>query len=234
MKTKHKAKSNKNWKVLKGSPEEVSEQLEDYIEDVNEEKKSKKKDKRAKNGKPKKKATKVSEPETIPTFRTTNPYGANQFLLDPRQLKCWEFYVDIKNEETFSNAYRSALKAGYTEQTSLRITDENWFTEKLRRHNLYSKGVKVLDETLDTDHIEKKVGAFGYIVDPVKKTYVYGVNPAILGIKNKAAMFVTERLGKDDGFSTRNELTGKDGKDLPIPILGGLPEAKIEKVNNSD
>lgn len=28
-----------------------------------------------------------------------------------------------------------------------------------------------------------------------------------------------ERKGKDDGFSNRTELTGKDGKDLPTPIM---------------
>lgn len=44
----------------------------------------------------------------------TNPNGANQYLIDPRQKKCWDLYVNPKSE-TFGNALQSALKAGYTE-----------------------------------------------------------------------------------------------------------------------
>jgi len=39
-------------------------------------------------------------------------------------------------------------------------------------------------------------------------------------VRQKASMFVAETLGKDKGYSKRNELTGADGKDLPTPILG--------------
>lgn len=183
-----------------------------------------------------KRATRATEPKVLPTFLRpeTNPNGANQWLLDPRQLKTWEYYVNIKDKSTFGNAYRSAVKAGYTEKTSAQITTQTWFLEKLRKSNLYNKGVKVLDEVMQTEHIVKKIGMFGPIIDPIKKEYVYEVDTAILKLKNQAAMFVTERLGKDDGFSTRNELTGKDGKDLPIPILGGLTTEEVEKVNQSE
>lgn len=53
----------------------------------------------------------------------TNPNGANQYLLDPRQIKCWEYYTNPKSE-TFSNAYQSAIRAGYENTTSLHITKE--------------------------------------------------------------------------------------------------------------
>lgn len=39
--------------------------------------------------------------------------------------------------------------------------------------------------------------------------------------KVRSPEWLLERVLKED-FSQRNELTGKDGKDLPAPILGGL------------
>ena len=80
----------------------------------------------------------------------TNPNGSNQYLLDPRQKTCWDFYTSPKSE-TFSNATQSAIKAGYTENTAHQITTEKWFNERVRRMNLMGKAEKVLDSTLDYD-----------------------------------------------------------------------------------
>jgi hypothetical protein len=40
------------------------------------------------------------------------------------------------------------------------------------------------------------------------------VNTKILSIKQKEAEFLRETLGKDEGYTKRNELTGKDGEPL--------------------
>ena len=127
----------------------------------------------------------------------TNPNGANQYMLDPRQKLCWESYIDPKSE-TFGNAYRSAIKAGYAETSAVCITAEPWFQEKTRRLNMLSKAEKVLDEMLD---LKSK-------------------NPSVLKVKQDTAKFIAERRGKDEGYSHRTELTGKDG--APIPILGNV------------
>ena len=60
----------------------------------------------------------------------SNPNKANQYQLDPRQKMCWDLYID-PNSPTFGNAYRSALQAGYEENTAAVITTLNWFKEKL-------------------------------------------------------------------------------------------------------
>lgn len=150
----------------------------------------------------------------------TNPNGANQYLLDPRQKKCWDLYVNPKSK-TFGNAYQSAVEAGYTDTTSARITTEQWFLEKIRRMNMLSKAEKVLDETLEIDPMQPAVGAFGPIYDKKTKKRVFEMNAHVLKVKQDTAKFVAERLGKNDGYSSRNELTGADGKDLPTPIYGG-------------
>jgi len=138
----------------------------------------------------------------------TNPNGANQYQLDPRQKMCWDFYINPKSE-TFSNAYKSALKAGYEESTALQITTEKWFTERVRRNNMLSKAEKVLDEMLEMPIEVLEWEGRGEEAEQIVVT-----NPALVKVKQDTAKFVAERLGKDDGYSTRNEVTGKDGERL--------------------
>lgn len=135
----------------------------------------------------------------------TNPYGANQYTMDPRQLACWKYYTDPKSE-TFGNATQSAIRAGYTDGTADRITHENWFKGKLRRLQLLDKAEKVLEETLDLDTLD----------EDGKK------DKGLHALKLDAAKFIAKTQGKNEGYSERQELTGKDGAPLPTPILGGL------------
>lgn len=144
--------------------------------------------------------------------KQTNPNGANQYLLDPRQNLCWSYFVDPKSK-TFSNAYASAVKAGYEKITAKQITTEKWFSERVRRLNLLSKAEKVLDETLDLSE-EVVIYEGGEPVGTRK-------DAALLKIKQDTAKFVAERLGKDEGYSSRVEQTGKDGRDL-------IPDAELK------
>jgi len=136
-----------------------------------------------------------------------NPNGANGSTSDPREKVMWDFYVESLINGG-GNAYESAIKAGYEESSAKNITLRGWFKERvdgLRRKEMLSKAEKVLDKTLtyETEDAEGKV-----------KT-------DLLRIQTDVAKHITETLGKNDGFSKRNELTGKDGKDLPTPIYGG-------------
>lgn len=129
----------------------------------------------------------------------TNPNGSNQYNLDPRQKLCWEMYINPKSE-TFGNAKQSALKAGYAEDSANQITVTTWFLEKTRRLNMLSKGEKVLDETLSYVAINKEGK----------------IDVGVARIKLDAAKHVTSTLGKDEGYSTRTEQTGKDGGAIEI------------------
>lgn len=136
----------------------------------------------------------------------TNPNGANQYQLDPRQKLCWEFYIDPKSQ-TFGNAYKSALKAGYQNASSQQITDEPWFIEKVKTLNMLDKAEKNLNEFLEIE--DKKGERFRVKADITK--------------------FVAERVGKAR-YSTRQEMTGAEGKDLTIQIS----EAIAKKNNLED
>lgn len=187
----------------------------------------------------------------------SNPNGSNQYHLDPRQKLCWELYVNPKSE-TFGSARASAIKAGYTEETANQITVANWFLVKSRRSTLFEKAEKVLEdmltmpvETADIrgyssnrgrnrnrrDGDEEDIGEDEY--EPV---LVVKTEPALVKIKQDTAKFVAERLGKNDGYSTRTELTGADGgavevnmeqkkkaSDLLDELLGVTGEDEIEK-----
>lgn len=129
--------------------------------------------------------------------KPTNPNGSNQYHMDPRQLACWKYYTDPKSE-TFGNGKQSALKAGYEEGTAHQITVANWFVAKLRRLKLLDKAEKVLEETLDLDTL----GEDG------KK------DKGLHALKLDAAKFIAKTQGKNEGYSERQELTGKDGSPL--------------------
>jgi len=156
----------------------------------------------------KKTINKKTKKEVIP-----NPNGANQYFLDPRQKMCWELYIDPKSK-TFGNATQSAIKAGYEPDYADQITTVEWFKGKVRRLNMLNKAEKVLDEVLETNHVVKKIGAFGPVRDPETKEFIFEPDPSLLKIKQDTAKFLAERLGKDEGYSSRSELTGKNGEKL--------------------
>ena len=127
----------------------------------------------------------------------TNPNGANQYQMDPRQKLCWDSYIDPRSE-TFGNGMQSAIKAGYEEAYANQITTIDWFKDKLRRLNMLTKAENVLDKTLSYDAMDDKGRIDG----------------GLLRIQTDVAKFVAGTLGKDNGYSSRTEQTGRDGKDL--------------------
>jgi hypothetical protein len=142
--------------------------------------------------------------------KPSNPNNANQYQLDPRQKLCWDYYIDPRSE-TFGNATQSAIKAGYEKATANQITTFDWFIEKRRRLNMLVKAEKVLEETLEMDDM------IDIVIDgvPIGKKR----EPALTKIKQDTAKFLASTQGKNEGYSTRSELTGADGKELPTPII---------------
>lgn len=118
-------------------------------------------------------------------------------ILDIRQHKCWANYVNPKSP-TFANGYKSALKAGYTHDYARTITVQKFFKNKLRRLALLNKAERVLDDTLDSEHMDSKGK----------------IDAAILRVKNDSAKFIAKTLGKEEGYTERQEVTGKDGEGI--------------------
>jgi hypothetical protein len=131
-----------------------------------------------------------------------NPNGANQYQMDPRQKLCWESYINPRSE-TFGNATQSAIKAGYEPDYADQMTTVEWFKGKVRRLNMLGKAEKVLDETLDYIAVNEEGK----------------VDAAVGRLKLDAAKVIATTLGKDEGYSTRSEVTGANGEALTINLV---------------
>lgn len=126
--------------------------------------------------------------------------------LDPRQKLCWGYYMD-QSSETFSNAYRSALKAGFSHYYSRTITNRPWFEDKMRRSHLLTKSEKVTNKILEMETIDEN-----------------GKPKAdVLRVQADVAKHVQKTLGKDEGYSERTENIG------PANNIVFLPQELITK-----
>jgi hypothetical protein len=118
-------------------------------------------------------------------------------ILSPRQKEFWTLYNNKDNPKTYSNAYQSAIKAGYNDWYAQSIVRRlpKWMAEKVRtdfRQQLLDKAETVLKESLS-----------------YKEKY----------IKVDVAKFIARTQGKHSGYSERHEITGLDGKDLTLNIV---------------
>lgn len=139
----------------------------------------------------------------MPKKKKTNPNGANQHKPDPRQSLFLALYLDPKSE-TFSNAFQSALKAGYEKEYAVVLTGQMpaWLSEKLKDNQLIAQAEKNLKEFTEMD--PGRDSRWGKIKADISK-------------------FVVERLNKEK-WAHRHELTGPKGE----PLMAEK-KAKIKK-----
>lgn len=150
----------------------------------------------------------------------TNPNGANQTTSDPREQICWDFYVESITKGQV-NAYESAIKAGYEESSAKNITLRGWFKERLEdleRKDMLSKAEKKLAKTL-TYEVEKDGE----------------IRTDLLRIQTDVAKHITNTLGKNVGYSTKQELTGENGNPIQFKLVkyednGDTTQISSEKI----
>jgi hypothetical protein len=116
---------------------------------------------------------------------------------NPKALLFASFYL-TPSSKTFMNVYQSGLQAGYSDLYSRNITVQQpkWWkelmeTSEYKRARMLNAAEQALEQAV-TDQSKDK--------DDKK-------------IKHDAAKFISERLGKEH-YSTRQELTGADGRRL--------------------
>lgn len=124
--------------------------------------------------------------------------------LTPQQQAFLANYLDPKSD-TWSNAYQSAIKAGYAEEYAKNMTGQmpNWLSENINDTSLLQTALNNLNEFLTTS------------------------DERIQNIKWDATKTVLKGLAKSK-FSERTEHTGKDGDDLAIKIIN------VQKTNGSN
>lgn len=131
----------------------------------------------------------MAEKEESKSGKFTNQYTDP----DPRQALFLSYYLDRKSA-TFSNAYRSALKAGYSEEYSSCILnkDTDWLAESVRDEKLIKLADRNLEELLIQDEDKK--------------------------VKADLTKFVKSRLQKEK-WSERSELSGPNGEGLTLNVI---------------
>ena len=145
----------------------------------------------------------------------TNPNGANQHKIDPRQALCWSLYID-PNSETFGEITKSAIKAGYSPKSARLTSGTKWFMTLYAKLNRIKKAEQVLDETLDLDTMNtgttKKGDTFDYI------------DSGIVRAKTDVAKFILEKTNKE--YQPRKELDITSQGDKVVGITYVIPTDK--------
>lgn len=130
------------------------------------------------------KSPRIGESTKVSSF----PYQRSQTI---RQTYFWSSYIN-KDLETFGNAYKSAIVAGYTDESARNITTKVWYKNGESFHlELLNKAEKVLLECLDMDITEE-------VLYRGKKTGEFKINPELARIRLETAKFVLVTLGKND------------------------------------
>ncbi len=130
-------------------------------------------------------------------------------LLTPQQELFLSSYTNPKSD-TFGNAKQSAIKANYSESYADNIMDfmPEWLWENMGDMQRLRKAEKNLTEVQNLN-----------VIDEQGK-----VDTNLLDKRIKVDLFIAERLGKHK-YSTRQELTGENGKPLQVIIPKEVAEA---------
>jgi hypothetical protein len=148
----------------------------------------------------------------MPNDKSVKPSYKKEAVESPKQLRFLKLYNDPKSK-TFGNAAGSARAAGFGKNYSRAITYKmpGWLQEaKERRIKMLVKAEKVLEDTL-TMNTKVNIFSGAQIIDTRKDS-------GLEKIKQDSAKFIAERVGKDY-YSTRSELTGKEGGPVEIRKL---------------
>lgn len=147
----------------------------------------------------------------------TNPNKANQWRPDPRQSLFLQNYLN-PDSETFSNALRSALKAGYEKSYAENITARlpTWLSDTVGYEYMLKKAESNLKEFLEMDTVNQIPTKSGNVA-----TYD---DPKLKKIKADISTFVAERIGKSQWSQKyEHKITGAIGI---VALVGQLEENK--------
>lgn len=125
-------------------------------------------------------------------------------ILTPQQEKFLAAYTD-PSSKTYSNAYKSALEAGYSEEYSQNITGQlpDWLSEAISDTKLLRKAEKRLNQILDLEPVTEDGKTDNYLI----------------ANQMKAVTLVAKGLGKNK-YSERTEQTGPEGGPIKHTITG--------------
>jgi len=146
---------------------------------------------------------------------TIDEREANMF--DFRQKLFWDNYI-IPTSETFLKKTESAIKAGYSETYASRISNAPFFRKRMKRFGMLEKAERLLNKTLTLKYKDENGK----------------VQSDVLRIQTDVAKHITKTLGKDEGYSERSEVTGKDGGEIRVSSITFNPPVPTKKPDEQE
>lgn len=138
---------------------------------------------------------------------TKHPY---QRIQSPLQIMFWSNYIQ-PSTETFGNAYKSAIVAGYTDESARNVTTKQWFKHgENYYHELLQQAEKVLLEDLRMDIWEE-------VIYKGMKTGERRINPNLARLRSEMARFVCLTIGREKYHYYRPN----ERKETPINLVEG-------------
>lgn len=125
-----------------------------------------------------------------------NKKNTNEYHFDLRQDVAWNLYTDQRSD-TFNNAYKSAVKAGYTDSSSRSITTESWW---IRRVKLLAEMLPLAEKNLMED-----MEMVTEIPVLVNKEIQYKTDPQLRRIKSETSKFIASTVGRAK-YHTKTEI----------------------------
>lgn len=153
---------------------------------------------------------------------------------DNKQQVCWDLYIKSLRDGRPS-ATQAAKDAGYLPNSAMNIRKMKWFKDKMKtlsRSRMVSNAERNLARGLNTQWSKMK------LLENGEQEEVIDVN--IFAKVMDVSKYVTSTLAKDEGYSTKTEVSGKmDGEikinsisyaDQPLEIENKIIDNQIEQI----
>lgn len=155
---------------------------------------------------------------------------------DNKQQVCWDLYIKSLRDGRPS-ATQAAKDAGYLPNSAMNIRKMKWFKDKMKtlsRSRMVSNAERNLARGLNTQWSKMK------LLENGEQEEVIDVN--IFAKVMDVSKYVTSTLAKDEGYSTKTEVSGKmDGEikinsisyaDQPLEIENKIIDNQIKQIEN--
>ena len=137
-----------------------------------------------------------------------------------RQQLCWDLYVKSLRSGRPS-AKQAAISAGFSTNTAINIRSMRWFKDKmktLRRASIAGKAERNLQRGLNVQWSKMKVTEAGEEVEEVDKDLFKTVMDV--------SKYIASTLLKDEGYSTKTEVSGNMDGEIKINSISYADEPK--------
>lgn len=139
-----------------------------------------------------------------------------------RQQLCWDLYIKSLRSGVPS-ATQAARDAGYAENTAINICNLAWFKEKkktLRRSKMMGNAERNISRILNMNYSKIKILEDGNEEEVIDKD--------VLRVVADISKTVVTHLGKDEGWSTKTEVSGKMDSEIKINSVSYADPIQIE------